>query len=128
MPKSPEDILKKFITGLTDKKMQKKILAKQIDNLGDATKYAVELRQLVWDKPFHLYTDASSIAAGYLLAQEHGPIAYGCMNFNLMERKYKTYELEAYTVVLAKVFENTFALSLIHFRTIRACLFRHGQS
>ena len=46
LTKSPEDILQKLIAGLTDKKMQKKILAKEVDKLGDATKYAVELEKV----------------------------------------------------------------------------------
>ena len=54
------------------------------------------LLQPVWDKIFNLYTDASGIAAGYLLDVEHGPIG---KKFNSMECKCKSYELEAYAVV-----------------------------
>ena len=49
----------------------------------------------MWDIPFHMYTEASRISAGYLKAQGHGPTAYGSKKFNSMESKYKSYELEA---------------------------------
>ena len=58
------------------------------------------LRRPDWDKPFELYVDASGIAAGFCLAQEGGIIAYGSKKFNDLERKYKSYEQEAYAILL----------------------------
>ena len=58
------------------------------------------MRRPDWNKPFELYVDASGIAAGFCLAQGGRIIAYGSRKFNELERKYKSYEQEAYAILL----------------------------
>ena len=56
-----------------------------------------------FERPFHLYTDASQSALGYILSQtiegrEH-VISYGGRELNLAEKRYSTTEREALAVV-----------------------------
>lgn len=58
-----------------------------------------------FDKPFVLMTDSSDIAAGGCLMQRNDigellPIAYYSKKFTDCERRYSTYEKEAYAVIL----------------------------
>ena len=59
-----------------------------------------------FDKPFHLYIDASDHAAGACLMQPDKkgtdlPVLFYSKKFSTMESRYCTTEREAYTLLLA---------------------------
>eukprot|EP00834_Sanchytrium_tribonematis_P008525 NODE_1031_length_2532_cov_0.285656.p1 type:complete len:237 gc:universal NODE_1031_length_2532_cov_0.285656:1473-763(-) len=60
----------------------------------------LQLVQPKFGQPFDLYVDASGEAAGFVLMQNHQPIGYESRKFTSLERKYKSYELEAYAILL----------------------------
>ncbi|KAH8355508.1 hypothetical protein KR093_007570, partial [Drosophila rubida] len=54
-----------------------------------------------FEKPLSLLTDASNIAIGAVLSQEHKPICYASRTLNEHELNYSTIEKELLTIVCA---------------------------
>jgi hypothetical protein len=70
------------------------------------TTYPV-LRTPVWDRPFHIYCDASAVAVGSALCQpaddegrDH-PIAFSSKQLSAAERNYTTTERECLAMVFS---------------------------
>ena len=60
-----------------------------------------------FDKPFHIYTDASDFQLGAVIMQENKPLAFYTRKLNAAQAKYPTGEQELLSIVeTLKSFEN----------------------
>lgn len=74
---------------------------KAMDTLKEALFKDVTLKIPDISQPFELFTDASDVAAGFVLCQQSRPIAFGSKMWNDAQKNYSTADKEAVAIVIA---------------------------